>query len=234
MIFEIVAYAHDIFSRLDDVHGVLSTLGLNENATGVIQFLQWARGRKVVAEEPGEGGVTLRLESTGFGASMTLSLESYRALKNKQVRDGLKGFVHPLWRDGVEQVLASSADVREPTVTINRSERDSFLAPVLPSDLVDISRSIMIVTLVSPVFEGNYVWRLSQGATKYMARMEDEDFLETIRRDKVEFGHGHALKVTMETETIDKGDGSFRYKHSITKVHEHIRPKRYEQEDHGP
>ena len=235
MIFEIVAAAHDIFHMIDNVNGVLSTLGLNENANGVIQFLQWARGRKIVAEELVEGGMKLRIARGKDGdSSITLTLDTYRALKSRQVRDGLKAFVQPLWREGVERVLASSTDTQAPSVEIERYERDAFIAPVLPSDTVDISRATMIVTIVSPVFEGNYVWRVSHGDAKYTARMGDDDFLESIRRDRIEFGRGHALRVTMETEIIDKGDGSLSYRHRIIKVHDHIRPKTYEQEELGP
>lgn len=226
VVFEIVALADHLFHS-DAAENIMALLGVYDNTQGLIQVLRWLRGRSLTREERDEAGVTL----VAGRDRLELRIENYQVLRSKEIRDGLAAFVHPLWNDGVSRLsLTSGATTGKAGVVIEAAEREHMVAPVLPSETVDTSRSTLFLTVVAPVFEGDYVWRFAQGDTRYTARMEDLDFLEKVRKGDVEFGHGHALRVIFETDTIDQGAG-LAFRHRVVKVLGHIRPQNYRQGD---
>lgn len=90
--------------------------------------------------------------------------------------------------------------------------------------------SRILIQPVDPHLETGKKWNVTTGSgTKYQVDVEDEDFLERVRRGE-RLGRFDTFEVTLHTTSIVKKDGRLSAQYKITKVHSH-RP--YEPEVQG-
>jgi len=116
-------------------------------------------------------------------------------------------------------------------LSIQQEEAAYFKEPTFPEDEVVTQKYEMILTVVVPVLTGDYMWRFERSGNIFTAKMEDDDFVNRIRTNLVDFGYGDALRVRMETDEILRRDGTTAYRHRIVKVLAHKKRERYGQSD---
>jgi len=109
--------------------------------------------------------------------------------------------------------------------TYSREDLAQF-KPIRPVGRPIVSEIEAIVEVVSPVFEGESVWRFRYGQMRLTAKIDDEDYLEKVRRGDESFRHGDTLRVKLRTvqETIGN---RIVTKHSIIKVLDREQPGRH-------
>lgn len=233
VVFEITSFVADLLSSADSV---VSLLGFSENAHGLIQTLQWLRGRTITsvgrteAEDPASS-FTLSVD----GDTRELSVSDVRVLRDERVVKGALALMEPLLEGNATRVTIGNGDdaviQRYREISIEQAEARDLRMPVFPDDEVVTRRYEMTLTVVAPVFRGNYVWRFQWSGTTITAKMLDVDFISRIKANRVAFGYGDALRVQMETDEIRRKSGSVGYRHRIVKVLDHERHHRYEHDD---
>ena len=233
VVFEIFSITADLLSSAESV---VSLLGLSENPNGLIQTLQWIRGRAITAVR--------RPKADDPGASMTihigedvreLTVSDVRALRDERTVRGMVGVMKPLVEGNAARVTIDGGDgTAVPPgsgIVIEQEEAAYLQEPVFPDDSVVTRTHEMILTVVVPVLTGDYVWRFEWSGNKLTAKMLDDEFIGKIRANFVEFGYGDTLRVRMETEETPQKDGTKTYQHRIIKVLKHTKHERYGQGD---
>ena len=233
VVFEIVSFTADLLSSVDSV---VSLLGFAENSNGLIQTLQWIRGRRITAIH--------RPQSDDPGASMTvridedrreLSVSDVRALRDEKTVRGIVSVMKPLMDGNATKVTVRSGDgstvPKSGDLSIQKEEAGYFKEPTFPEDEAVTRSYEMILTVVVPVLTGDYMWRFERSGNIFTAKMEDGEFVNRIRTNLVDFGYGDALRVRMETEEILRTDGTTTHRHRIVRVLDHKKRERYGQSD---
>lgn len=233
VVFEITSFVADLLSSVDSV---VSLLGFSENSNGLIQTLQWLRGRTITSVGKTEAddrasSMTLSID----GDSRELSVSDLRVLRDERIVKGALALMEPLLEGNATRVTIGNGDnavaPRYSEISIEQAEARNLRIPVFPDDEVLTSRYEMTLTVVAPVFRGNYVWRFQWSGTRITAKMMDDDFISRIRANRVAFGYGDALRVQMETDEIRQKSSGVGYRHRIVKVLDHKRQPRYDQKD---
>ena len=96
VVFEIVSLTADLLSSAESV---VSLLGLSENSNGLIQTLQWIRGRRITAvrrRQAGDPGASMTIHIGEDARELTVS--DVRALRDERTVRGIVGVMKPLAR----------------------------------------------------------------------------------------------------------------------------------------
>jgi len=164
-----------------------------------------------------------------------LSVSDVRALRDEKTVRGIVGVMKPLMEGDATRVTVGNGDgtavPKSGDLSIQQEEAAYFKEPTFPEDEVVTQKYEMILTVVVPVLTGDYMWRFERSGNIFTAKMEDDDFVNRIRTNLVDFGYGDALRVRMETDEILRRDGTTAYRHRIVKVLAHKKRERYGQSD---
>ena len=184
VVFEIVSLTADLLSSAESV---VSLLGLSENSNGLIQTLQWIRGRRITAvrrSQAGDPGASMTIHIGEDARELTVS--DVRALRDERTVRGIVGVMKPLVEGNAAKVAIGTGDGTDSVATgsdlaIEQEEAAYLQEPTFPDDEVVTKTYEMILTVVVPVLTGDYVWRFEWSGNKLTARMLDSEFVNRIR-----------------------------------------------------
>jgi hypothetical protein len=214
--------------EVKDVHYVLATLGLVEGkavlqlGANLLKFVKWLHGKIVVDKtQPQNGVVTI---TAGDHSTTTVNNHVFLLADDSQIRRALTGIVRPLERSGVERVAVMTGGRIIESVT--REEVPAIEAAIAPAPIVEPPLSeeerVAVVQVVKPAFRDNMSWEFSEGGTAHFpAVIEDESFLEQVRRRDIMFGAGDMLRVRLSTKKFHTATG-LRSDVRVVKVVEQI------------
>lgn len=86
--------------------------------------------------------------------------------------------------------------------------------------------SEVLLTVVSPMLNGNRTgWRFSEGegSSEFSADVIDDEFLQTVKTDKISWTNGTCLLVSVRSLQVKTNDG-FKTKRTVLKIKEVIKP----------
>lgn len=230
VVFEIVAFVSDLLGSVDSV---VSLLGFSENSNGMIQILQWIRGRRITAVRPSvtddpSSSLTLVIDND----SIRVSLSDMRVLRDEKIVKGFTDMIKPLREGRAARLTISNGgdSITSPGsgIVIPQQEAGFLQMPAFPDDeTVTLAQQELVLTVVTPVFEGDYLWRLRWSGNIITARMEDTTFVDSIQAGRVTFGHDDTLHVQMVTDEIRRESGKTFHRHRIVKVLNHQKRDRH-------
>jgi hypothetical protein len=77
--------------------------------------------------------------------------------------------------------------------------------PIQPESEI-LSHTIeIVISVISPVFEGEGIWRFKYGGTSISAKILDTDFLEKVYDGSESFRRGDSFRVLMNTQQKQVG-----------------------------
>ena len=199
---------------------------------GLVQFLKWLRGRRVVRTQEREDR-KVQIEVAGDDATI-INGNVYQIFRTPSVRGALPDLISPLHRDGIDRLEIGQDD--QIAETVNESEADFFeddtfeLSPTVEERSVSSSRRRL--ELVSVHFRRARKWRFTDGANYFWVEVFDEPFLERVRQHDVVFGMGDLLDVELEVQTSQTEEG-VKTLYRATHVYEH-RPAARQGRFRGP
>jgi hypothetical protein len=91
------------------------------------------------------------------------------------------------------------------------------LGPIRPNDRAIESEIEAIAEVVSPVLDGEGIWRFKYGNMRLKAKLTDEKYREKVASGEESFRHGDRLRVRLKTVQENVGD-RISTKHFVTKV----------------
>lgn len=184
---------------------------------GLIGFLRWLKGRKVneiILAENGNVKVVCDKDSITVERA---TIELYRHYKLRQALE--KVIAEPLRKDGIDSV-AFKVDANPAFLTIEKTERDWFGAPMEEDEILGDQTEIANLQLVTVAFRGENKWRVSEGQNTFFATVSDEDFLRKVDHAEESFTSGDILRVKLNKRQW-LSNGTMKAEYQIIEVLEH-------------
>ena len=191
---------------------------------GLVQFIKWLRGRRIVQTQEREDGKT---QINVAGDATIINGNVYQIFRTPSVRGGFHDLVALSRRYGFERLDVGQDD--QIAETVDESEAEFFeeddleLSSIVEEQVRSSSRRLL--ELVSVHFGRDRKWRLKDGQNVIWVSVSDERFLEKVQRHEVVFGVGDLLDVQLEVETYETDDG-IKTIYRVIEVFEHRRAPR--------
>lgn len=211
----ISALTSDQLANLTQVLGFVGC-GIAGAYMGVSKLLKWQRDRKIDSVE--RTGDQVRIVIGDEVKNITV--HEYNIFIDPSVRSGYSALAKPLDQPGVDQVDIQVDELIPET--IDKSEREFFDSPPLPSEDVSVDQSTAILEILSLSFRDRTKWSFAQGESTFSASMADDEFLARVSKEREPFRAGDALKVILEIRTTKKGK-EYKFSRKIVKVLEHLK-----------
>ena len=198
--------------------------------SGLLGLIRRLRGKKPKVVEPirNKGGdIALKIE--GDNNNITVNSNTYNLYNDTRARESAESIARPLERDGMDTLtIGSFGGVELPNVRITSDEARYYRAPSPEEKTVHRSTSEVYLRVVSPNFQSGRKWRFAQGESVFFAGVEDDEFLDRVRKYEEKFGDGDTIIGDMKTETREV-EGRMKVVKTIVKVKDHQPPKHVRQ-----
>lgn len=212
-------FASDGAAAVANGLAILGALGFaaGKGATGLVQLIQWMRGRAIKRVEVQDDRALVILEEDED--TLEIELAVLRLLRSIAVREALDRALAPLDRSGVEVFAVSESD-GEPVVYIKGEERAWFRAPPAGDELLLDETRRMAFSIVSLAFKEDNKWRLYDGAATIHATIADATFLSRVDQNLIRFAKGDVLICNVRVQQWQASTGA-RTEYTVAEVLEH-------------
>lgn len=168
---------------------------------GLLHVTQWLRNRTIRKVEIGtDGKATIKVADD----QLVVDKEIIELLNNYKVRKALeRAICEPLGRPGVESFNCGGDLLKigsEPFLTIEKAERDFFIAPEPADEVIEDATRETNLQAVSVSFLENNKWRFTDGANTFYAGIEDAEFVKRVQENDVSFAKDDILRVALHTK----------------------------------
>src|SRR5699024_4975940 len=192
---------------------------------GAIGFVKTLHHHQKIVknEKTEEGKVKVTFQDQ---TSIEIPKESLDAAKNIEFRKNLKEIIKPLCSDGIDGI--DFYHKKEETIKIEKKDSGAFEVPEIEAKELETTESEVYLQIINVAFEHGK-WRFSNGSNTFYASIEDENFIDAVKKNEQQFGSTDTLKVRLRTsQSLDK-DGKLKSDFTILKVLDHVKgPKQLE------
>ena len=206
------------FFASDEVNGafnLLITLGFIKHAgnkvahktkTGLLQTIKWIKGRKidkVLVDE--EGAATILIDDE----QLRVEAEIIKLLQNQKVRESVEKLIYkPLEQEGIDSFATTlSSDDMENALIINKPEREYYISPPAEDEPLEDVEYDATYELISPVFQEDNKWRMSDGSVSFHVEMLDKDFIGQVQNSEIAFAKGDLLTLKITESKVITASG---------------------------
>lgn len=169
------------------------------------------------SENIDEGTVKITFEDK---TTIEVPKESIEAAKSIEFRQSVKEVVKPLETNGIEGM--DFYNQKEITTTIKKEEKEAFNIPDIEDRELEVTESELYLQIINVAFEHGK-WRFSNGSDTFYASIEDDNFINSVKKNQQQFGSTDTLKVKLRTaQKIDK-NGKLKSDFTVLKVLEHVK-----------
>jgi len=198
---------------------ILGALGFvaKQGASGLVQLIQWMRGRAIKRVEIDGDRALVILEENDD--TLEIELAVLRLWRSIAVREALDRVLAPLDRPGVD-LFAAGEDDGEPVARITGDQRAWFRAPAAADELLLDDTRRMAFSIVSLAFKEDNKWRLYDGAATIHATIADAAFLSRVDQNLVSFSKGDVLICDVRVQQWQASTGA-RTEYTVVEVLEH-------------
>ena len=163
---------------------------------GVIALGKWALGKKVekLGEEP-DGTVSIRNEAGNLG---NVNIKVVHIYNQSRTLGDLSRLTQALDREGVESIAFTAPHgARE---SISKAERSCFRREegLVLSD----NEALMELEITGARFNGSpngWIFNEGEDGREFTAKVEDEDFLQAVRDNRILIGNGTSVLAVIRT-----------------------------------
>lgn len=192
----------------------LTTLKTLFGGPGLIEMLKWLAGRQPTNIFETDAGTLVTVDHE----ERLFELGVGRLYFNRKVRKDIRRFTEPVHQPGFDAVRVITPDYE---VQITGRDRPVLEAPT-DDQLVTDKFSEVWLRIEAIRFRSNK-WEFQDHITGRLmwATIEDQDFLDHVRRAEAEFRNGDSLKCRLRTRQWDTGEDEYRTEYTIVQVLDH-------------
>jgi hypothetical protein len=177
---------------------------------GLLSFIDSAAGRSFEKEGTDPGPAVLRFQD---GEECTVDRRIPQLYAHPRIRQYAYGVLQPLEREGITHFSTGALEIGQSRLVYFDPPAASQNGPsVVVRDVTLIPETIQFMT--------HNRWRLSDGETVYVVQIEDERFLERLRRGDIAVAATDHFRVRLRSSTWQNTWGS-RQQHVVEEVLEH-------------
>lgn len=190
----------------DAVNGALNLieiLGLaGGTGMGLLQVIKWIRGRNVTQVTiHDDDKATIMIDDD----ELKVEQKIIDLLQNHKIRQALQqAIAEPLEKEGIEIfACAQTPDDKTKFEIISKTEGRYFKSPPVEDEHLDEKEYEASYELISPVFQEDNKWRMSDGDSKFYVEILDHDFIREVQRSERNFAKGDILRMKVrETQVL--------------------------------
>lgn len=184
----------------------------------LVTLTKFVSGKRVAEQsEPQPGTTRIILEN---GDSLEVPSRVLELYGSRPIRTEIREVMRPLDREGIEGVeLTRGAEV---LMSASKADLPAFDPPAEPPESQVLDRTTeMALKVVSPAFEGSYMWRFSDGDRTFQAAIADAKFLARVENGEA-FRKGDILMCELHVEQWVNTDGMLRTRYQVPEVKSHV------------
>jgi hypothetical protein len=214
----------DVSKEVNPESIVSFVLGSASCGISLLALLKLLKGRGIEQATILENG-NIKITAPGSYDAIEVSPTVVSLYKSVAVRESLKETLEPLKRDGIEAFSVRKSKT-ETIDQVDKNELGYFeIKENITTDMEPIvTKQDMACSLLSVPFVDDYVWRLSDGESKFSAKMTDENFLKGIQSGSISFSKGDILQIELLIRQFQDANGKLATEKEITRVIKHIKP----------
>ena len=193
---------------------------------GLLAFLKWKRGRKIVKQEAkadGDGNAIYNITVEGDHNNVTVISEPvYRLSQDARVRAAQRRTLSPLSHAGVNEFQVRQG--RRPVISIGKDELNSGYFDLVPDEIGgeetigDPQVFEAVLLLRSAVFVKDKKWQFYYGEQRISASLSDPEFVRRVFVAGERFGVGDRFRVRLCLSQILLPNGKIRNDYEIVRV----------------
>lgn len=184
--------------------------------TGIVDLIKQTKDKRIKKkEDTKDGTVKLTFEDN---TNIVIPKDVLRGYQNVAIRKNIRESTKPLERNGVDSIDFYHS--KEETVTITKSDYIAFEVPEIKAKELTTSESEVFLQIINVAFEHGK-WKFSDGANQFFAKIEDTDFLKSVKHNQLQFGSTDTLKVLLRVKQYLDKDGVLKKENTVIKVLEH-------------
>jgi len=194
--------------------------GTAGGTVGLFQLLKFLGGQGPQDEERVSMG-TVRVYNAFGGHVLTTPITLQLATDTRAKQDAAR-VVHPLERDGISSFVLrrQQGDAGAP-VPITPDDVPAF-AVHAPDDAPTEDTATTLLQIVRPdLSDATPRWEVTDGTSKFNARVTDAVFAERVRTREVTFGHNDAIRAELTRRQYRTDRGALRTEYEISRVLNH-------------
>lgn len=185
---------------------------------GAIKLIKCIAKSKVKKREKiDEGSVKITFEDK---TTIEIPEKSIEATKSIEFRRNIKEVIKPLESEGINGI--DFYHEKEEIISIKEEEAVAFEVPEKEDEELETTESEVYLQIINVAFEHGK-WKFSNGTNTFYASIQDEGFIDGVKKNQQQFGSTDTLKVKLLTsQKIDK-DGKLKSEFTVLKVIDHIK-----------
>lgn len=227
--FEIVLFLQQLLEGATDVLSgdlmvsafVLKELligGGDQGIIGLLQLLKHLHGKKPEQIEETPDGITFEADNV----KLYIPTEVARLYNDRPTRDNIEAVIRPLLKQGIETIVFREND--KEIESIQETEVEFFSSGDYESDnIVEHLIPHQRLQVISPTFDKEGKWRLSDGANTRWYWMDDQKFKNDILQGK-RFGKDDILLCEVLLTQQLEDTGKLKMGYAVKRVLKHIPP----------
>lgn len=140
---------------------------------------------------------------------LQVEIEIIKLLRNQKIRDAIEKLVYrPLEKEGIDSFsVTKDKGNTETAFIVNKSEREFFKSPAAEDEKIEDVEYEATYELISPVFQEDNKWRMSDGSGPFFVEMADEEFIKKVQCSEISFAKGDLLTVKVHESKVLTGSG---------------------------
>lgn len=215
-------------------------LGATGGAAGVwglLDLLQWKRGRRIENEEKvadGQGNTVTQITVPGDNNTVNVDNRVTILLHDDSVRKAQSELLNPLRVNGVTTFRTKDND-NQIAKEVKEDEVLNGYFDVVPDEVGAAQNPIptqmleALLLLHAPVFKKGPKWQFIYGEQRVYASILDEDFNKKVFEDGARFGVGDCFRVRLSITQTIKENGKIHNDYEIIAVTEIIPIPKHQQ-----
>lgn len=184
----------------DETKAFTSLVMYVKTFVGSVNFIKKLKNTTVDKSEGStDGKVKITFKD---GTTIEIPKESIEATKSIEFRKSMNQVIKPLQSEGIEGI--DFYYEKSETVKIEKIDVSAFEVPEIEDKELETSETEVYLQILNVAFEHGK-WRFSNGSNTFYASIEDEAFIDSVKKNQQQFGSTDTLKVKLRTtQTLDK------------------------------
>ncbi|TGE24347.1 hypothetical protein E5K00_03790 [Hymenobacter aquaticus] len=199
---------------------ILDVLWDSGHTVGLFQLLKFLRGQ--APQDVERTSLSTVTVYNAFGGKALTSALTLQLATDTRVKQDVARVVHPLEREGITSfVLRRQVGEAITPVPITQEDVPAF-AVQAPDNSPTEDTSTTLLQIVRPdLSDATPRWEVTDGTSKFNARVTDEVFAERVRTREVTFGHNDAIRAELTRRQYRTERGALRTEYEISRVLNH-------------
>lgn len=199
---------------------ILDLLWDGGNTVGLFQLLKFLGGQ--APQEVERTSRSIVTVSNAFGGTVSTNSVTLQLATDTRIKQDIARVVRPLEREGITSfVLRRQVGVAAATVPITEDDVPAFAVQGADNSPTEDTSTTLLQIVRPDLSDATPRWEVTDGTSKFNARVTDEPFAERVRTREITFGHNDAIRAELTRRQYRTDRGALRTEYEISRVLNH-------------